>query len=376
MKGSEKVQKYRTSKRADNKDISEEDYVFNPVKTSGIIILASIIVFIGVVCATTVYSKSSLNSHKNTTATPEEKKYTGLMQEYGDFKYKYIFTKTDDSPVRQPVAIQLMSYTGEGKKISIPEEIDLLPVTTISNSCFAHTSIETINIPISIKVIDSFAFYQCENLKEVLFDETATTDELLIKDSAFRDCINIGTICFPYLQLDIKSTAFMGCSSLKFLVFNDMCALKIGVGAFQGCALEKVELPRRTKVIEDNAFKNCSIKHLDIPDDCEVGKNITSRNNNAYRVTTTYSNRKNNNTTTKENNKYKQKDEVKTPTTSKRRSWRDFISNMKPSADTTSTTEVTTTEVSSTTNPDVTSVTDTSTEINTTAKSYYLWPFF
>lgn len=347
---------------------------FNPVKAFGIVLVAAIVILSMALCVTMVYSKCSNNADKDPVDAPEPKRYTGQIQEYKDFRYQYVFSETEDIMDRQPVGIKLVSYIGNNKKVSIPEVLDKFPVITIGNSCFSGSGIEKINIPLSIETIDSFAFYECENLKEVLFDENGTSKSLLIKDSAFRDCINIGTLCFPYLKLDIKSTAFMNCSSLKFLVFNDMCALKIGVGAFQGCALEKVKLPYRTRVIEDNAFKNCSIKHLDIPEDCEVGKNITLRDNNAYRVARSSSD--NNKDTTKAGSKSTTKPK-KEPTL------RGFISGFISSETTTSVTSSTavpdtasTTMSDDTTSDDTTTVSEPSTERQTTTRRYHFWPFF
>lgn len=361
-------------KQRDVKFYIEDEDEFNLVKAFGIIFLVTIVILSMALCVTIVYSKCSLNTNKGLVNALEPKRYTSQIQEYEDFRYQYIFSETEDAMDRQPVGIKLVSYIGNDKKVFIPEALDEFSVTTIGNSCFSGSDIEKVNIPLSVEIIDGFAFYKCENLREVLFNKNSTFKSLLIKDSAFRDCINISTLYFPYLKLEIKSTAFMNCSSLKFLLFNDMCTLKIGIGAFQGCALEKVKLPSKTRVIEDNAFKNCSIKHLDIPEDCEVGKNIILRDNNAYRITRSSSD--NNKNTTKAGSKSTTKPKKK-PTL------RGFISGIISSETTTSETSSTavpdtasTTTSNTTTSDDATTVSEPSTERQTTTRRYHFRPFF
>lgn len=63
-----------------------------------------------------------------------------------------------------------------------------------------------------IKVIPDWAFYSCENLKEVAFPSRLET----IGNNAFSGC-PFTSIVLPASLMEIKSWAFMSCNNLCFV---------------------------------------------------------------------------------------------------------------------------------------------------------------
>ena len=193
----------------------------------------------------------------------------------GDFEYKIIRTKTEDGDTLSKVKI--IAYSGTDKEIEIPRTIENKEVFSIGNSCFYQNSdIESIKIPGTVTTVESFAFYECPNLKNVIF--VFNNNDLDIKDHAFYGCSQITNLKFLNLHLNIGHLAFMNCTSLSEISFKKDCLLRIGVRAFRNTAFETVELPQRTEYIGNAAFSNCkSLKKLDIPkyDKMEIGQNIT-----------------------------------------------------------------------------------------------------
>lgn len=82
-----------------------------------------------------------------------------------------------------------------------------------------------------LATIGSKAFYDCDSLQEVVFNEGLKT----IGSRAFYDCESLKTLAFPATLQGIESAAFQNCSGLVELTFPG--ALKtIGNSAFAYCA--------------------------------------------------------------------------------------------------------------------------------------------
>ena len=109
--------------------------------------------------------------------------------------------------------------------IVVPREIDGVPVTRVSlsgnaitsvslpdsvNSLNVHcSSLTEIKIPDSVRVIDDFAFSGCKSLSSVEFPENLFE----IGRGAFEDCTSLKSIYIPKVFY-IGDGAFSGCSSL------------------------------------------------------------------------------------------------------------------------------------------------------------------
>lgn len=158
----------------------------------------------------------------------------------------------------------------------------------LPKSCFAGTSIKSINISSSVVSIGSYVFSGCKQLQSVTF----AADSMLkgIDSSAFSGCAGIKSIEIPKGVTYVDDNAFSGCSALESVALSenltyigieafDRCsALKnltftgnkltyIGMYAFDECgSLETLELPEGVVTLAIGAFRNCtSLTNLSLP---------------------------------------------------------------------------------------------------------------
>lgn len=136
------------------------------------------------------------------------------------------------------------------------------------------TSLTSIQIPASVKIIEESAFKNCSALVSVTFENNSnlqtisgTTHDYKYYGGAFSDCTSLTTIKIPSSVETIESSAFKGCSSLKSIVFDNNAKLKIicgdyddkdYYGAFSDCiSLTTIEIPASVEIIESAAFQGC-----------------------------------------------------------------------------------------------------------------------
>ena len=244
----------------------------------------------------------------------------------------------------------ITDYLGTGTDVVIPSSIDNLPVTNIGYWAFYdNESITSVIIPDSIKFIDEEAFSFCENLSSITIGENVTSigyeafgdtayyfdDENwedgflyigkyligsdpesvgvcafirngteIIADFAVEQCYELEEITIPDTVTHIGIEAFCCCEILSEInlsnnlisigdnAFADCCISSIvipdsvktiGMGAFSGCRnLEAVVIPESVVRIENGAFADCyNLADITLPD-----KEI-SIGNNAF-IDTTY----------------------------------------------------------------------------------------
>ena len=149
------------------------------------------------------------------------------------------------------------------KEFNIPQGI-----TTIGPDVFAHTDLENITIPNSVREIGTSAFSGCKNLKTV---ELPTGVELYGRAFGFsglesielRDVKLQGHLIFEY------------CSQLKSVTIKGDTPV-IPSNTFANCyRLTHVELPETLKQIEHNAFYGCTeLREINFAGTMEQWKNI------------------------------------------------------------------------------------------------------
>lgn len=163
-------------------------------------------------------------------------------------------------------------------KLEIPERIDGYPVTEIDYSAFSGMSFTNVSLPSTLKEISSYAFENCESLKEitipasvnrlgsgafygcdalrsVTFKTTAITS---ISDNLFSYCKKLESIKIPSSVTEIGQHAFYRCSKLSNVSLNGKLVY-IEDGAFrEDYALTSVTIPASVKTVGDEAFYNCS----------------------------------------------------------------------------------------------------------------------
>lgn len=112
-------------------------------------------------------------------------------------------------------------------------------VEHIDRYCFSRSNVEIVTIPNHICSIKDYAFYGCNNLKEVslngimeisnhIFDSckalirvSIPSSVKIIKEGAFADCCSIKHIAFPNSVETIEDAVFYGCSAISSIELPD-----------------------------------------------------------------------------------------------------------------------------------------------------------
>lgn len=170
----------------------------------------------------------------------------------------------------------ICGYEGTDTEITIPEELEGLPVTEIGEKAFLGLGIEKVSLPESLRVIGNSAFCYSE-LKSVYLPGQVES----IGFYAFA-CIDEEFTGFevdpenPYLSIDTQGNLYSKdyktlfvCPAGRQNVFKLFDGIeRIETGAFFGCTkLEEVILSSTVKSVGSWAFASCSnLRTLVIPE--------------------------------------------------------------------------------------------------------------
>ncbi len=126
-----------------------------------------------------------------------------------------------------------------------------LGVKRIGEGAFSHTKITSVSFPTTLLNVGSSAFYSCTSLKEVKFANGLTE----IEPNAFTFCNKLTTITLPKTVEVIGDGAFNNCTSLqKINIPEGVTSLPSSV--FSGCIkLESINFPKTLQTIGDEALK-------------------------------------------------------------------------------------------------------------------------
>ena len=172
---------------------------------------------------------------------------------YGDFTYE-----------EGKDGITITEYTGNKKKVVIPDKINGTEVISIGyKAFFVCTSLTGVTIPEGVTKIEDFAFFECDSLTSVTIPEGVTK----IEDFAFSYCSSLTDITLPESLTSIGATAFLNCKGLTSITVPENVR-SMGYGVFTNCEhLKKVTLPEGITRIASEAFAGCSsLTSLTIPD--------------------------------------------------------------------------------------------------------------
>ena len=141
------------------------------------------------------------------------------------------------------------------------------PVTEIDGFALDST-ICSITIPSSIQTIRLSAFMGCSNLTSIIFEEDSRLKT--IGPAAFQECTSLaGLIQIPNSVVTIDSAAFWGCEALEEIFFENGSQLTtIGASAFLGTAFEEINFANNSQLttIGEGAFLLCQrLKSIALP---------------------------------------------------------------------------------------------------------------
>lgn len=148
-----------------------------------------------------------------------------------------------------------------------------LSVTSIEDNALSYTSLENINIPSSVTSIGRYAFGYCNHLKSVNIPSSVTE----IGKCAFLECDSLTSVNIPSSVTEIGEYAFQWCESLKNINIPSSVT-EIKEGTFSECkSLEKINIPSSVTEIEMYAFSDCSsLESIKFP------SNVTKIGYNAF----------------------------------------------------------------------------------------------
>ncbi len=102
-----------------------------------------------------------------------------------------LFTYMDFKYYLRDSCIRICKYVGSSKSVTIPSQINNLPVTSIGTWAFSRcTSLTSITIPVSITSIGDEAFSGCRHLKRITIPGSVTSIDI----GVFWDCKSLYTI--------------------------------------------------------------------------------------------------------------------------------------------------------------------------------------
>lgn len=213
--------------------------------------------------------------------------FWGVLSSHAyDFEVDGFYYETNLEQMTATLVAGENNYSGT---LILPETVEyknrLFTVIGIEGAFKNCTSLESVAIPESIKILGKDSFYGCTSLNTIL----NASGVFEINDYCFYNCTSITT--FPdFLNLNsIGSYAFSNCKNLESITFNNKLnvigeyafsncenlknffipdnVLTLPTGIFSGCrSIGEFNLPSNLQSINDYAFRNCSsITSLTIP---------------------------------------------------------------------------------------------------------------
>ena len=144
----------------------------------------------------------------------------------------------------------ITKYNGNSWSVYIPKEIDGYTVVAIGNKAFQYKDAKSIIIPETVSYIDSYAFSECYNLREIEIPYLVTT----INSNTFANCASLEKVTIPETVTTIYRYAFDYCTSLR-----------------------TVELPKSLTTLYNGAFRYCdSLTDVYIPKNVTIESSISN----------------------------------------------------------------------------------------------------
>ncbi len=141
----------------------------------------------------------------------------------------------------------LCLYDGKEKEVKIPEKVEGFPVTKIDEYCFLNDqTIEKVTIPSTVENICESAFYNCLDLKSIVFDGNSKLKEIGV--CAIDGCRELNSITIPESVERIEVSAFACCQKLENIDFeNREKPIFIELDAFYSCPFSNIDFPHNVE---------------------------------------------------------------------------------------------------------------------------------
>lgn len=168
--------------------------------------------------------------------------------------------------------VLITAYIGTSTTISIPSEIEELPVTNINSLLSSSLNsyeeeefrnrIRQVFFPDSVKKINEYLFSRYKNLYYVRLSKSCS----IIPSGMFEDCESLKYIQIPECVTTIGDSAFKGTGFTSMTIPKTVTIF--GKSIFSWCEkLENIELPDNMNSIPSDMFSLCeSLKSIEIPE--------------------------------------------------------------------------------------------------------------
>ena len=128
-------------------------------------------------------------------------------------------------------------------------------IKTIGNNAFSGcVKLQSVTFPKSLTTLGSNAFCRCSELNNPNFADSSLTE---IGSSCFQNCSKLTKADFPDTLTKIEGNAFKGCSDLSEVSLGSSL-YSLGSGAFYGCAISGIKIPRNLSEVGGAPFENCA----------------------------------------------------------------------------------------------------------------------
>ena len=152
--------------------------------------------------------------------------------------------------------ITITKYSGSATTVDLTNVVSGNSIVAIGSSAFYNNDkISTVILPDTVKVIEKYAFYDCDSLSKVSFSGENPQLET-ISEGAFDCCAVLSDFEFPDTLSTIGSSAFYGAAFSKIVIPENV--LSIGSDAFCRCySLQEVEVKNANVAFVSNPFDWC-----------------------------------------------------------------------------------------------------------------------
>ena len=209
--------------------------------------------FFGTISANfTLYASWILNNESEASAS-KNFNFTEMTDDCGEKCY---------SVVAKDIAVL-------DRELVLPNTYNGIIVREVGEDAFRNSEITSVYIPNSYSDIRERAFFGCEQLSLVTFEEGSKMEYMTL--GVFGSCISLKTITIPNSVKIIRPSAFFRCISLETITLPENL-YSINKEAFYGCtSLKSITLPKSCVSVLEEAFYGCTqLSTFSVPEDTQL----------------------------------------------------------------------------------------------------------